>query len=536
MTTRKGLGFISVIFLLLLAVSGGLFAQELDLSFEEVEYAHIFQALGEAQGLNVVVDPKVTGKGTFQLKNVTFADALDLIATVSGYQYRLDNSTLLVATAQMFENLGGKELRYVKVYTLSAQEIQEALRLVMPLADVYVHPQGGLVVLQGSKGTLDQAEELLLALERSQNPKAIADDDSGARSLLEIFKDLSAAMELNLIADPALETTRLHLDVRNQDPKEIIRQIQNLVPLRVEITDTTLAVGNPVSSDGERMKVYRLNYAEPEAAQTALSMLVEPSKIRLDEDRKSLIVRGTDAELAEVDLFLADYDQSAPQVVLEVWVQEISSEALKDLGVEWRGVPSFMGGDAPVFLELQWKPWDLILALRVLEEQGDAKLLANPQITTLSGQEASIFVGDRVPVVLDGPDGTRTMEFLESGINLKVTPRISDDEYVTILVQPEVSTFIWRTDTAYPQIRTREAETTVRVKSGQPFVLGGLLQEQENELIKQIPFLSQLPVLGRLFQWKESSRTQTEMTIFVIPRIVNEDEGVVYQDFFTQAQ
>ena len=178
----------------------------------------------------------------------------------------------------------------------------------------------------------------------------------------------------------------------------------------------------------------------------------------------------------------------------------------------------------------------MILALKILEEQGDATILANPKITTISGQEASIFVGDRVPVVLDSPDGTRTMEFLESGINLRVTPRISDDDYVTILVQPEVSTFIWRTDTAYPQIRTREAETTVRVKSGQPFVLGGLIQEQENELLKQIPFLSQLPVLGKLFQWKETSRTQTEMTIFVIPRIVNEDEGVVYPDFFTKAQ
>jgi len=199
-------------------------------------------------------------------------------------------------------------------------------------------------------------------------------------------------------------------------------------------------------------------------------------------------------------------------------------------------VPSFAGGNAPVFLELEWKPWDLILALKILEEQGDATILANPKITTISGQEASIFVGDRVPVVLDSPDGTRTMEFLESGINLRVTPRISDDDYVTILVQPEVSTFIWRTDTAYPQIRTREAETTVRVKSGQPFVLGGLIQEQENELLKQIPFLSQLPVLGKLFQWKETSRTQTEMTIFVIPRIVNEDEGVVYPDFFTKAQ
>jgi len=223
-------------------------------------------------------------------------------------------------------------------------------------------------------------------------------------------------------------------------------------------------------------------------------------------------------------------------VVLEVWVQEVATEALRDLGVDWEGVPSFLESNAPVFLELEWDAWDLILALRIMEERGDAKLLANPKITTLSGQAASIFVGDRVPVVLTSEDGRRTMEFLESGINLQVTPRISEDGYITILVEPQVSTFIWRADTDYPQIRTREAETTVRVRNGQPFVLGGLIQEQESEAIKRIPFLSQLPILGKLFQWKETKQNQTEMTIFLIPRIVEEGEDVEYTDFFTTAQ
>ena len=235
-------------------------------------------------------------------------------------------------------------------------------------------------------------------------------------------------------------------------------------------------------------------------------------------------------------MFLSEFDQPLPQVVLEVWVQEMTSNALKDLGIEWRGVPSVSGGDAPVFLELEWTPWDLILALRVLEEKGEAKLLANPKISTLSGQPARIFVGDRVPVVLKNEDGSSFVSFLESGINLRVTPRISDDEYVTILVQPEVSTFVWRTETDYPQIRTREAETTVRVKDGQPFVLGGLLQDEEHELVSGIPFLSQLPVLGKLFQWRDTKQSQTEMTIIVIPRIIDEGQDVVDQSFFTAAQ
>ncbi len=159
--------------------------------------------------------------------------------------------------------------------------------------------------------------------------------------------------------------------------------------------------------------------------------------------------------------------------------------------------------------------------------------MANPKIATLSGKEASIFVGDRVPIVLTGEDGGHEVNFLEAGIDLKVTPKISDDQYITILVKPEVSTFIWKSDTDYPQIRTREAETNVRVKDGQPIIIGGLIQEEETELITKIPFLAELPVLGKLFQWKELKKNQTEMTIFMIPRIVKGEQVEAEQSFFS---
>ena len=533
MTSRKqSLVVVGVVLLGFLVGSVG-WAAELELSFNEVEFAQIYRALGESAGLNVLVDPSVQGQGTFQLKGVTVLEAVDLISRVNGYQYHLEGNTLLVGTPAKLEALDGKEVRYIEVQSIQVDEVLNALTLIMPRSDVYVQPQSGLVILYGTTEILDQAEKMINALDGSVFEQHTKDESS---SLLEIFKDLTAEMNLNLVADPALENTRLHLNVRNQNPEELIKQIQVLVPLKIEKTENTLVVGSLTDSNAERVKVYRLDYAEPEATLSALTTIISEENLRMDEDRKSVIVRGTDLELAKIDLFMVDFDQPLPQVVLEVWVQEMSSDALRDLGVEWRGVPSFSGGDAPVFFELAWEPWELILALRVLEEQGEAKLLANPRISTLSGQEARIFVGDRVPVILTNEDGSSNVNFIESGINLKVTPRISDDEYITILVQPEVSTFIWRADTEYPQIRTREAETTVRVKDGQPFVLGGLLQEQETELISRIPFLSQLPILGQLFQWRETQRSQTEMTIFLIPRIIDGDQGVVDHGFFTLAQ
>ena len=533
-TGNRLLTFLSVV-VFCTALGSLCLANELDLSFEQADYAQIFRILGESQGLNVLVDPDVTGQGTFQLKGVGFREALELIARYSGYAYRLTGQTLLVTTPERLQELEEKEVRYVYTERVTAAEAIDALSLVFPREDVYADPDGGLVILRGSKDLLDQAESLIARLDESKVKKEVVQP---GRTLLDIFKELSAELGLNLVADPALEERRLHIDIRSGNPWDLIEQIKQLVPLKVETTEHTLTVGLlGQEAPADRMKVYRLNYAEPAVARTALSLLVPDSQIQLDEDRKRLIVLGTDQELAQVDLFLMDYDQPAPQVVLEVWVQEVVTEALHDLGVDWEGVPSFMESSAPVFLELEWEPWDLILALRILEERGDSKLLANPKVTTLSGQAARIFVGDRVPVVLKDEEGRESgIQFLESGINLKVTPRISDDGSITILVEPEVSTFIWRSDTDYPQIRTREAQTVVRVRDGQPFVLGGLIQEQDNETIKAIPFLSQLPLLGKLFQWKETKHTQTEMVIFLIPRIVEEGEDVEPQGFFTQAQ
>ncbi|NLJ79533.1 MAG: hypothetical protein GX335_00690 [Firmicutes bacterium] len=533
MTRRKKWLALTSIVLAWFLISTVGFAQELDLLFDQAEYKEIYQLLGESAGLNVLVDSSVQGRASFQLKEVSWDEALDLISQHGGHTYRLEGKTLLVASEERLQGIKEKNVRYVQTELIPAQEALEALALIMPAGDVYILPEGNLVVLQGSEKTLDQAEELIQTLDRSLAATAVPKKDS---SLLEVFKDLSAELGLDLIADPSLETKRLYLDLKNGDPLEVIKQIQQLVPLQVEMGAHSLLVGDLQEQRGERIKVYGLNYAQPETAAEALASLIPEESIKIDKERKSIIVRGTDLQLAEIDLFLADFDQPLPQVVLELWVQEMSTDAMRNLGIDLTGTPSFSGGDAPVFFELNWEPWELILALKILEEKGEAKLLANPKIATLSGREASIFVGDKVPVILKDEEGNQRIETLEAGINLKVTPRISEDRYITILVKPEVSTFIWKTESQYPQVRTREVETNIRVKDGQPIILGGLLQEQEDENISRIPFLSQLPILGKLFQWKETKRTQTEMTIFLIPKIVDEEKGIVDEGFFTPAQ
>ena len=112
------------------------------------------------------------------------------------------------------------------------------------------------------------------------------------------------------------------------------------------------------------------------------------------------------------------------------------------------------------------------MALKALENNGKSKLLARPQIATINGEEASIFIGDRVPVRVKSGEDSEQIEYLESGIHLNITPQISSDGYITTRIRQEVSTFVPMSD-GLPQTRTREAETIVRVLDGQPIVIGG---------------------------------------------------------------
>lgn len=516
-------------------------ADTVSLSFENAEYTHIFRILAESAGLNVLIDPSVSGRGSFSLQGVSIGEALDLISEVSGMGYRVRGSTLIVAAKARLKEMESSTVRFLQVSHLSPETVKSALSVVMDVEDIYIQSETGLVVLQGPESTLKAAEEILNHLDRPGR----ATIDTEDQSLLDVLLVLSEELQLNLIADPSLAGQRIVLNRREVDPWELLRILESMAGIEVSIDGGTLIANGikqpsaPPMQDKpkERIKVYRLDYAEPDVVFSALTMILSEEQIRSHSEGKTVMVRALPEQLAEADLLVEELDEPLPQVLLEVWVQEMSADALKNMGIDWKGLPSLAGDrDTPTVIELTWEPWELVMALRALEDAGQAKLLANPKIATLNGKEASIFVGDRVPITLTNKDGETYLEFLESGINLKVIPRVSEDEYITIQVRPEVSTFIWRGENQHPQIRTREAETEVRVKNGQPIIIGGLLQEQENELITKIPIISELPILGRLFRWQETKTLQTEMTIFLIPHIVSDDEGVMNQSFFTPAQ
>ena len=161
----------------------------------------------------------------------------------------------------------------------------------------------------------------------------------------------------------------------------------------------------------------------------------------------------------------------------------------------------------------------------MLIQENKARVLSNPQITTLNEKTAEIFIGDSIPYEITSVTGgaaSTEVRFVEAGIRLAITPSIIQDDFVVVEVKPEVS-FIHTyrgADDQYPLVRTREASATVRIKNGEAFVLGGLLSDEDKTNVYRVPFVSRIPFIGKLFEYEHRTTDRKEIIITVVVEII----------------
>ena len=163
--------------------------------------------------------------------------------------------------------------------------------------------------------------------------------------------------------------------------------------------------------------------------------------------------------------------------------------------------------------------------VNALEQKGMARALAEPNLVALSGDTASFLAGGEFPVPVPGSLGTVTIEYKRYGVGLAFTPTVLSDGLINLKIEPEVS----QLDTSHPvlvagisvpPLIVRRASTTVELRDGQSFVVGGLLQSQGQTAQQQLPWLGDIPVLGALFRSAAYQKNETDLAIIVTPRLV----------------
>lgn len=170
---------------------------------------------------------------------------------------------------------------------------------------------------------------------------------------------------------------------------------------------------------------------------------------------------------------------------------------------------------------------NLMAFVRALQSQGVLQILAEPNLVTIAGKEASFLVGGEfpVPVVQGGANaGAITVIFREFGVRLTFNPQITDHDTIKLYVKPEVSTLdlansVTISGFTIPALATRRVETNIELSQGQSFVIGGLIDDRVAESMAKMPGLSNIPVLGPLFKSRSENRSKTELVVIVTPEL-----------------
>lgn len=360
----------------------------------------------------------------------------------------------------------------------------------------------------------------------------------------EALRMVAEEADINIIVDPSSRDREVTLHLKDVAVSEAIELILQAYELSYAISGNSVFVAsrNRIASMAAVHKIIRLKNINAEDAKNLVKGLAE--SVSSDRAINALLVVGTISQIKDVEKVIAEIDKPRAQVLLITQLIEVDKDALSQIGVDWSDKisvsfqesnfdPKIIGTkitdpvNALNIYRFTRTPMQLDAAINMLIQTNKAKILSNPKIATVNGEEASVFIGDRIPyeiTTVTGGVANTEVRFTEAGIRLNITPSIIADDYVVVNVKPEVSfIYSWRGEgDQYPWVRTREAFASVKVKNNQPFILAGLLSEEEKKNIYKVPFLGDIPFIKWAFRYEKITTDSKEVIITVIPQIIKD--------------
>ena len=291
--------------------------------------------------------------------------------------------------------------------------------------------------------------------------------------------------------------------------------------------------------------------------QIIAQLLTPVGSVQVDIRTNSLIVTDVPDNFARIESVLNTLDVRTAQILIEAELLETTVGKLKDLGLEWgTGSEADMGSLTPGSRSTKF-PFTPIFGhmgatgdtrftastldfssakgvLQALERDSQTKILAQPKILTLDNERAIIqlttdqAVGFKSTTTSTAGTTSVQPERTTTGIILVVTPQVNEDRYVTMLVEPSVTKTVTASVSPPATLGTvvdpksRSARALVRVRDGETLVLGGLIDRSDQQIVRRVPILGRIPVLGELFTNTELDNSATELVVFVTPRITAE--------------
>ncbi len=492
-------------------------------------------------------------------------------AKLEGIEVQTDNNPLPAISEQVIT-------RVVQVNNVDVNALVPILR---PLVDnktgiIAPYPASNVILITDRESNVRRLLKIIIQVD-----KADTDDTEIIKlfnaSASEIAQTLTTLVrEQAKGAEGARKLPRISADERTNSL--IIRADK---AARVYLKRIITKLDNEVSTD-TNTRVHYLKYAKAADLVTVLesisSSIIDANKtsagkattqapsninIKAHESTNSIVMSGSPRLIKDLTQVINKLDIRRAQVLVEAIIVEMSDSRLKELGVDWLMGNASSSGSIPFininntsrlanaadastpleaigsvvanqgaslgFGKLTGEGFNFAALLNALQSDTNSNVLSTPSLMTMDNEEASILVGEEIPVITGNTVGDnntnpfQTITRQDVGIKLKVTPQVNDGSAVQLKIQQEVSSVSSSTVEGFIT-KKREINTSVLVDDGSTIVLGGLIDDAVDESSSKVPWLGDIPVLGKLFSSESTTVSRRNLMIFLRPTIIRDQK------------
>ncbi|MGM0601505.1 MAG: hypothetical protein ACQETH_16960 [Candidatus Rifleibacteriota bacterium] len=550
-----------LIFILMLLTLSPIKAEVLKLS--DVPLNQFIELYAKKKGCNIFLDESVQGhrKITAHLNGLDLDKAFKVVLkTINLETCELKDNTIIVFPPEKSSRYksGATPLMLEIPDNFNADWIQKMLRSAMPGLKTSVLPdKTDKLVIIGTRENLDNAEKLIAELPKTEK-ETMTIEMSSAEAGLTIKELNQEGVRVN---KNGLEINRNETELRrkikswrneirwgnevfypeNLDFKQV-EQIAQSMNSRAIVSDLgntgACFVEGPAHDRRRLIQVFE----ELDRRKRIIHKEISPGDIDADEAKKALkaaipqlrilgkrnlVLIGRPAQIDQAENILEALGKRRAQVLISFKLAEISRSKLKTLGINldkngysYDEIKEFHGKDT------------LPLLLKLLNEGKDAKILAEPNLRVIEGEEAKVTIGDRIPLEVEATATTDSgsllklntqLQWVDVGIKMRVKDvKVGPDKGINMKIMGEVSSVVSQTRQGYPQIRTREAESTLRVQNGDSIVMGGLINKVRRKTRTKIPVIDNIPILGSLTGSRDKTNSDSEIIILVNAKIIED--------------
>lgn len=454
----------------------------MSLDLKGMDIRDVLKILSQKSGLNIVADSEVSGTVTLYLKDVSVMDAIKIIASTNKLAYEEAGTLIRIMNEKDYERAHGKSFNdttrteMVKLNYINASEAGKALEQMK--SDI------GKVISEDVSNTI-------VIIDAPENIKKM--------------KEVISGMDMRLVTE-----------------------------------------------------IFSLDYAKAELLKDKLEQMLSKGvgSLKFDERTNKLVIKDTQQKIEDIKKVIEAFDEKTREVVIDANIIQVTLADKYSYGIDWMDIAKLgdvkLTGDTNLSSGLSnVTPNNLTIAtvggnykeiISLLKTFGETNVLSRPRITVADRQEAKILVGSKEVYVSSEVTTTSggtyhttdNIQFVDVGVRLGVVPQINKMGFVTLKIKPEVSnadatkTVTLKnpdgsTRTVVPYVTTSEAETTVLVKDNTTIIIGGLMKDTLVNNKQKVPFLGDLPLVGKLFSTTGKSKEKTELVVFLTPHIIEGD-------------